>query len=167
MLRRAMFRWLLPASVILPLWLLIGWIIFSPSAWSLLAVLFIFMPSVFIGQLIVSLLVRSRPSVARSRAVSWQDLGVIGLWHLLTIAVGLYWAPAFAAVLILAIAMAVVSISASIRQLVREGISSARSQRGTFRMQESETGAAAHTQAAPAPIDAGEFIVIREERHER
>ena len=35
-LRRAFYQWLLPAALVLPLWLLIGWIAFSASGWALL-----------------------------------------------------------------------------------------------------------------------------------
>ena len=99
-LREAFFRWLIPAAFVLPLWLLIGW-------------------GVFVGQLLLTLLVRARPSVRVSRAVSWWDVAGFGLWHALTIAVGFYpsW---FAPALTLAIIVGVGVIWSSLWQLWRE-----------------------------------------------
>lgn len=95
--RQAFFWWLLPAAFLLPLWLLVGWVAFSAGAWAFLWVLFIAIPSVFVGQLVLTLLTRSRPSVRAERAVSWWDVLGYGVWHLLTIALGFFaavwWAP--------------------------------------------------------------------------
>ena len=88
-LRRAFFRWLLPAAFLLPLWLLVGWGVFQ-GGWAILWVLFIAIPSVFLGQLLLTLLTRSRPSVRADRAVSWWDVAGFTLWHGLTIAVGCF-----------------------------------------------------------------------------
>lgn len=94
-LRRAFFRWLVPAAFVLPLWLLIGWIAFNASGWVLIWVLLIAMPSVLVGQLILTLLVRARGTVRHSGVVSWGDAAGFGLWHGLTIAVGFYPEAAF------------------------------------------------------------------------
>ena len=88
-LRQAFFRWLLPAAFLLPLWLLIGWGVTGAGGWAFLLLL-IAMPSVFIGQLLLTLLVRSRPSVRVARAVSWWDVAGFTVWHGLTIAVGFF-----------------------------------------------------------------------------
>ena len=42
--RRLMYRWLLPASIVLPAWLFLGWILFSRDGWGLLPLLLIFIP---------------------------------------------------------------------------------------------------------------------------
>lgn len=89
-IRQAFFCWMVPAAFVLPAWLLIGFIVFRANAWGIFWLLLIAMPVVFIGQLIFTLMVRSRPSVRASRAVSWMDVGVIGVWQLLTIGVGLF-----------------------------------------------------------------------------
>ncbi|MDT0157059.1 MFS transporter permease [Microbacterium sp. ARD32] len=94
-LREAFFRWLLPAAFLLPLWLFVGWAIFGRSAGSLLWVLLMAMPTVFAGQLILTLLTRSRPSVRAERALSWWDVVGFAVWHLLTIGVGLFLDGAF------------------------------------------------------------------------
>ncbi|HWS51425.1 MAG TPA: MFS transporter permease [Microbacterium sp.] len=88
-LRQGFFRWLLPAAFLLPLWLLIGWGVTGAGGWAFL-LLIIAMPSVFVGQLLLTLLVRSRPSVRATRAVSWWDVAGFTLWHGLTIAIGFF-----------------------------------------------------------------------------
>ncbi|MGY1551740.1 MFS transporter permease [Microbacterium sp. A588] len=95
-LRRALYSWLFPAAVVLPLWLLIGWGIFNAGGWAFLWVLFIAIPSVFLGQLVLTLLARARASVRETRMLSWWDVLGFGVWHALTIAVGFYpqaWFP--------------------------------------------------------------------------
>jgi len=89
-LRQAFFRWLLPAAFVLPLWIFIGWAIFGRSAWALLWVLLMAMPAVFLGQLVLTVLTRSRPSVRAERALSWWDVAGFAVWHVLTIGVGLF-----------------------------------------------------------------------------
>ena len=111
-LREAFFRWLIPAAFVLPLWLLVGWGVFSRGGWAFLF-LFIGIPSVFLGQLILTLLVRARPSVRLTRAVSWWDVAGFGLWHALTIAIGFYpswFAPALTGAIIVGIALVWLSL---------------------------------------------------------
>lgn len=98
-LRRGFFGWLFPSAFILPLWLFIAWIVFSRGGWAFVWVLFLAIPSVFIGQLILTLLVRARGTVRAERAVSWWDVAGFTVWHCLTISLGFYnttwWAPVF------------------------------------------------------------------------
>ena len=68
-LRRLFFRWLLPASLVLPAWMLVGWAIFGRNGWGLLWVLLMAIPGVLVSQLVLTLLTRSRPSVRAERAV--------------------------------------------------------------------------------------------------
>jgi len=107
-LRRVFFVWLIPAAFVLPLWLLIGWIAFGANAWALLWV-FISMPIVFIGQLVLTLLVRARGTVRATRAVSWTDVGGFGAWHALIIALGVFdsgwWWPVFGVTVAVGIAL--------------------------------------------------------------
>lgn len=105
-LRQAFFRWLIPAAFLLPLWLLIGWGVFQ-GGWAILWVLFIAVPSVFVGQLVLTLLTRSRPSVRAERAVSWLDVAGFTLWHALTIAVGCFIDGAFGWLLAAAVVVGV------------------------------------------------------------
>jgi len=89
-LREGFFRWLLPAAFVLPLWMLVGWAIFGRGGWALLWVLVMAMPALFLGQLLLTLLTRSRPSVRAERALSWWDVGGFALWHGLAIATGFF-----------------------------------------------------------------------------
>lgn len=114
------------AVLALPLWQLIGWGFFGENGFVVLWVLFIAMPSVFIGQGLLALLTRSRPSVAASHAVSWLDVLGFSVWHALTIAVVLVPQPWFAVTLSAAIVAGLGMFWLQFRQLRREA--------GTFRM---------------------------------
>ncbi len=115
--RRAFYRWLFPAAFVLPLWLLIGWGVFQASGWAFLWVLFIAIPSVFLGQLLLTLLVRLRPSVQRRRAVSWADAIGFTLWHGATIAVGFYPQQGFVPLVLLAAAIGIGMFVLMVNQL--------------------------------------------------
>jgi hypothetical protein len=104
-LRRGFYHWLLPAAFLLPLWLLIGWGVFRAGGWAFLWVIFLAIPSVFIGQLVLGLLVKARGIVRAERAVSWWDVAGFGTWHALTVACGFYdpawfWAAFVGAVVV-------------------------------------------------------------------
>lgn len=118
-LRRAFFLWLIPAAFVLPLWLFIGWIVTGANPWALLWVL-LSAPIVLIGQLILTLLVRARGTVRAVRATSWADVGMLGAWHVLIIALGFFddrwWWPTFAAT----IAVGIAALWVSFQQLWRE-----------------------------------------------
>ncbi|WP_149085215.1 MULTISPECIES: MFS transporter permease [Microbacterium] len=118
-IRQAFFRWLLPSAFILPLWLLVGWAVFQ-GGWAILWVLLIAMPSVFVGQLLLTLLTRSRPSVRAERAVSWWDVAGFGLWHALTIAVGFFIDGAFGWLLAAAIVVGIGLVWLQLWQLWNE-----------------------------------------------
>ncbi len=119
-LRRAFFHWLVPSAFLLPLWLLIGWGVFNASGWVFVWVLFIAIPSVFLGQLMLSFLVRARGTVRYTRAVSWWDVLGFTVWHALTIAVGFYDHAWFWPTLIAAIVAFVALFWLSLWQLLRE-----------------------------------------------
>ena len=96
-LRRAFFGWLIPSAFLLPLWLLVGWAVFSTGGWAFLWVLFLAIPGVFLWQLLLTVLVRARGTVRAHRAVSWWDVLGFTVWHLLVISLGFFaeawWAP--------------------------------------------------------------------------
>lgn len=122
--RRTFFLWLIPAAFVLPLWLLIGWIVTGANPWALLWVL-ISAPIVFIGQLVLTLLVRARGTVREARAVSWTDVALFGAWHLLVVALGFFdsrwWWPLFA----LTVAVGIALLWVTFWQLWREAKPSA------------------------------------------
>lgn len=119
-LRRVFYGWLLPAGLVLPLWLLVGWGIFQAGAWAFLWVLFIAVPSVLVGQLVLAMLVRARPTVRAERAVSWWDVAGFAVWHALTIAVGFYSPAWFVPSLVGAIVAGLALIWLSLFQLWNE-----------------------------------------------
>lgn len=96
-LRRVFFGWLIPAAFLLPLWLLVGWAVFSAGGWAFLWVLFLAIPGVLVWQLLLTLLVRARGTVRARRAVSWWDVLGFTVWHGLVISLGFFaeawWAP--------------------------------------------------------------------------
>ena len=110
----------MPAAIVLPLWLLIGWGVFNAGGWAFLWVLFIALPSVFLGQLFLALLIRARPTVRAERAVSWWDVLGLTLWHGLTIAVGFYSERFFFPLLILAVVVGIANYWLAFRQLWSE-----------------------------------------------
>lgn len=118
-LRRAFFQWLIPAAIVLPLWLFVGWIISGASPWALLWVL-ISAPIVLVGQLVLALLVRARGTVRAERAVSWTDVALFGAWHALIVVLGLFSSPWWWAVLALTVAVGVVLLWMQLSQLWRE-----------------------------------------------
>lgn len=154
-LRRAFFRWLLPAAFLLPLWLLVGWGVFQ-GGWAILWVLFIAIPSVLLGQLLLTLLTRSRPSVRIERAVSWRDVAGFGLWHALTIAVG-FFSPAFPWLLVAAVLVGIALVWMQVWQLSSELKGSGARIRETISW--SSFPAADEQKPASAPR---EVIVVRE-----
>jgi hypothetical protein len=108
-LRRAFYAWLIPAAFLLPLWLLIGWAVFRAGGWAFVWVLFLAIPAVFLGELILTLLVRARGTVRAHRAVSWWDVLGFGLWHALIISLGFFnqawWAPAMVITMVVGVGL--------------------------------------------------------------
>jgi hypothetical protein len=119
-LRRAFFGWLVPAAFLLPLWLLVGWGVFDAGGWAFLWVLFLAIPSVFIVQLILTMIVRARASVRVDRAVSWFDVLGFTVWHGLIIALGFYDSSWWALAMVTAIFVAIGLFWLTLWQLWRE-----------------------------------------------
>jgi hypothetical protein len=156
-LRQAFYRWLIPAAFLLPLWLIIGGVVFQ-SGWGMLWVLFIAVPSVFAGQLVLALLTRSRATVRAQRAVSWWDVGGFTLWHGLTIAVGCFIDGAFGWLLAAAVVVGVGLIWLQLWQLWNEAKASGVRIRETI----SWSTTPGLTEPAAAEHQAHEVIVVRE-----
>lgn len=156
-LRRSFLHWLFPAAVVLPLWLFVGWIVFSGgSGWALLWLL-IAAPAVFVTQILVSLIVRGRGSVRTARAASWRDVIGIGLWHVVIVALGFYDARVFFPLLVLSVVGAFVLLWSSLAQLwneARGGIAVLHTTDGT--------GYIPPTREQPRQRVEGEVIVITE-----
>ena len=86
-IRRAFYHWQFIAAAVLPLWLLVGSAIFGSGGW---AVIGVFFGAVILGLslLVVALVIFARKEVRETRTVSWADVGVLGLWHLMIISIG-------------------------------------------------------------------------------
>lgn len=108
-LRQRFFDWLMPSALVLPLWLLVGWLVFDGGGWALLWVLFLAVPAVLVGQLVLALLVRARARVRSERAVSWWDVLGFAVWHALVVSLGFFqaswWALAMVAAVLVAISL--------------------------------------------------------------
>jgi hypothetical protein len=122
--RQAFFRWLIPAAFVLPLWLFIGWIVFGANPWALLWVL-VSAPIVFVGQIVLTLLVRARGTVRTDRAVSGTDAAVLGSWHALIVALGVFDGSWWWPILGVTVAVGVAALWTSLWQLWREARPSA------------------------------------------
>ncbi|GAA1652280.1 MFS transporter permease [Microbacterium flavum] len=155
-LRRGFYRWLIPAAFVLPLWLFVGWIVFGANPLSLLWVL-LSAPIVFVGQLVLTLLVRARGTARAERAVSWPDLGLIGGWNVLVIALGVFSNPWWWALFFLTIVVGIGALWSTLSQLWRE----ARPSRLVMHTAEGIGYVPAPSQESAPRADA-EVIVIRE-----
>ncbi|AOX44392.1 MFS transporter permease [Microbacterium sp. BH-3-3-3] len=158
-LRRLFLRWLFPAAFVLPLWLFVGWIVFSGgSGWALLW-LFVALPAVFVSQVLLSLLIRGRASVRESRAVSWRDVAGLGLWHVVIVALGLFDSRVFFPLLVLSVVGALLLFWSSLAQLWNEA-------RGAVTVLHATDGTAyiPPAQERPAAQPAGDVIVVSETR---
>lgn len=161
-LRRLFLHWLFPAAFVLPLWLFVGWIVFSGgSAWGLLW-LFVAVPAVFVSQLVLSLLIRARGSVRETRAVSWRDLAGLGIWHVVIVALGLFDSRVFFPLLVLSIVGALVLFWSTLAQLWSEA-------RGAMTVLRTTDGTAYIPPVrdhAPQPANADVIVVSESRRHE-
>ncbi|MCK8610237.1 hypothetical protein [Agromyces sp. C10] len=166
LIRRAFYRWQFIAAIVLPVWLLIGYAIFGSSGWGVIGLMFA-APIAFVSLGIVALVIAARPDVRRAKAVDWADVAVLGVWHLLIIAAGVY-GPTGITFAILAMVGAIAAFWYAVWRLLSDG---ARRVRAT--MEEYERlassgrapGAGIPGQArTPRAEDGGEVIVVREER---
>lgn len=87
-IRRALFFWQFIAAVVLPTWVLIArGILGSSVGWDF--VLFVVIcPMLGIAMLGVAGFTFARKQVRATRAVSWLDAAVIGVWHATIVAYG-------------------------------------------------------------------------------
>ncbi|TFC58132.1 MULTISPECIES: MFS transporter [unclassified Cryobacterium] len=88
-LRRVFYYWQFVAVGALPLWLMVAASIFGSSAWEVLGATFGAIAIGF-GLLVVSLLFLARKEVRAVKAVSWADVGVLALWHVLIVLMGVF-----------------------------------------------------------------------------
>lgn len=155
-LRRGFYRWLIPAAFVLPLWLFIGWIVFGANPLSLLWVL-VSAPIVLIGQLILTLLVRARPTARAEHAVSWTDIATIGVWNALIVALGVFSNPWWWPLFVVTVIVGVVALVAAFRQLWAEARPA-----GTLLRTPAGVGYVPAPTQRPGTVPDAEVIVVRE-----
>lgn len=85
--RRLFYYWQFIAVGVLPLWLIVGSSLYGAGGWEVLGVT---LSAIALGValLAVALLFYARREVRETKAVSWPDVGVLGLWHALIVALG-------------------------------------------------------------------------------
>ncbi|MGR2751485.1 hypothetical protein [Agromyces arachidis] len=163
LIRRAFYRWQFIAAVALPVWLLIGYAIFGSSGWGVIGLMFA-APIAFVSLGVVALIVAARPDVRRAKAVDWADVAVLGAWHLLIVAAGLY-GPTGITFAILAMIGAIAAFWYAVWRLLSDGARRVRATMEEYERIAASGGApGAGETGTRRTTDAGEVIVIREER---
>src|SRR4051794_7323569 len=151
LVRRAFFYWQFAAIVALPAWILLGWALWG-RAGEFVGIA-IATPFLVLALLAVAGLTYARKSVREVRAVSWIDIPVSGVWHVLVIATGLF-TPFTSALAALSVAAGIAAFLAVSWQLVTE---TRRRVRRVFQLIDQ----GGSPSARQAPIEAGEYIVLR------
>lgn len=157
-IRRLFFTWQFIAVVALPAWLFVGWGVFGGSGWGFLGLL-IAAPVVFLALAAVALLIALRPSVRRSRTVSWYDVGILTVVHAAVIGIGFYGATA-TLFTVLAILAGTAAFWIAVWQLVTDGARHVRATLDEFQRQ-ARPESPVHPRQ---PFADGEVIVVRESR---
>jgi hypothetical protein len=104
--RRAFFYWQIIASFLLPSWVLVGrGIIDDGVGWDFVLYL-VLCPILCVVMLAVAGLTVARKRVRTERAVSWQDVAVLGVWHAAIIAYGFVSSSVLVVVIVLIAAAA-------------------------------------------------------------
>jgi hypothetical protein len=99
--RKLFFYWQFIAVAVLPAWLLVGASVFG-GGWDVVGSFFGGLV-LGVGLLAVSVVLYARKDVRSTRALSWPDVGVLTLWHLLIVFMGFLSAaaPGLAALVVL------------------------------------------------------------------
>ncbi|NYD66562.1 hypothetical protein [Agromyces atrinae] len=167
-IRRGFYTWQFIATVVLPIWLFVGWGVFSNGGWGILG-LFIAAPIAFLSLGAIALLVAARPTARAQRAVSWIDVAVIGAWHLTIIGIGFFGSTA-TLFTVLAVLLAVVAFWTTLWQLFADGARRMQQTMAEFERQAAADQAPAG--AGPMPERPGpvvsddEVIIVREVRRD-
>jgi hypothetical protein len=155
LVRKAFFYWQFAAVVVLPVWILLGWTLWG-RAGEFVGVA-IAAPFLVLALLGVAGITYARKSARTTRTASWLDVGVAGAWHLAVIAAGFFGAAtgAFAA---LSVALGIAAFASVAWQLVQETRKRVRRVFETIQRGAVPSGTPG---AKQAPLDAGEYLVIR------
>jgi hypothetical protein len=147
-LRRAFFAWQFAAAAVLPLWLLLGYAVWGASVGGFLSVVLL-APIVAVVEVALALLFSARAGVRRQRALDLPGVAVLSAFQLGVIGLG-FFGPASSWFGLLAAVAAIGGFWVGGRLLARDVRSRVQATFGP------------PPQTAPrAPIDAGEYIVIK------
>ncbi|RFA16050.1 hypothetical protein B7R22_04760 [Subtercola boreus] len=159
--RRAFYYWQVAAVVVLPLWVLIGWSVFGGQVWQFLIVM-LSCGVLALAMAAVALIIFARKQVRLTRAVTWQDVLLVALWHVSIIAVG-FFLPAGSFIAVASVVLGLVAFWSSIAQLLGE---TKRRVQGVFDTFQYAAQMGEAPQAVREPIVAdGEYIVIETGRN--
>lgn len=92
-IRRFFFLGQFLASLILPLWLVLGWGIFGGGGWAFIIVL-IAAGVLALAMVVITALIHIRPDVRMERAYQWPDIGFLAALDAAVIALGFYGSAA-------------------------------------------------------------------------
>ena len=154
-LRRVFFAWQFAAAAVLPLWLLLGYAVWGASVGGFLSVVLL-APVVFVVELALAGLFSARAGVRRSRALDLPAVGVLAAFQIGILGLG-FFGPASAWFGLLAAVAAIGGFWVGGRLLARD-----------VRSRVQETMSPFGRPPEPvrrAPIDAGEYIVIKPSTH--
>jgi hypothetical protein len=155
-LRRAFFAWQFAAAAVLPLWLLLGYAVWGGGVGGFFSTVLL-VPVVFVVELALAALFSARARVRRVRALDLPAVAVLAAFQLGVIGVG-FFGPATAWFGLLAAAAAIGGFWLGSTLLVRDV---------RARVQETMTafGAPPQPPTSRAPINGGEYIVIKPSTH--
>lgn len=168
-----LYRWMFPAIVVLPLWVLLGWGIFGGGGLAFILVAFLACPAIGLAQLVLALLSRIAASAQR-RSLSGNATLWMLLWHGLVIAAGFFQPWSWLAFL-LAVPVAVLAFTAillDLRQRLgfasrRTGAADGDGARVYGARTHPDRGGGAPGYRASGPIEIGELTVIDEDEPKR
>jgi len=147
-LRRAFFAWQFAAAAVLPLWLLLGYAVWGASVGGFLSVVLL-APVVLVVELALAALFSARAGVRRQRALDLPAVAVLSAFQLGVIGLG-FFGPASSWFGLLAAVAAIGGFWLGARLLARD-----------VRSRVQETFGVPPQTPSRAPIDAGEYVVIK------
>ena len=166
-LRTAFRSWLVPAAIVLPVWLLVGYGIFGDTLWMFPLVVVLAIGSA-IALLGVAAIAKARPTVKRTGALSWADVALFTAWWLTIVVAGLA-GPYTGALTVLAVLFALATFWLVLAELFADAKRSVKQTFDEFERQ-ARTSSPLGFRPAPAPAapvaearDDGEYIVVREQ----
>lgn len=164
----------MPAAVVLPVWILVGYGVFGETLW-LLPLVIVLAVAAAVSLAGVGMLAKARAGVKSSGALSWPDVALFAAWWV-TIAAAGFASRATGALVLLAAALAVVTFWVVLVELFSDARRALRDSFEAFGRQAQPAPGPDPRAAGPLgsggparvrarePRDDGEYIVVREQR---